>query len=490
MPSENTPNALNSNLLLQLGKVCSHMKDVIMNAGGLLLTKDPFPRIVFHGLDKETELNVAATTEQWLEGAATEIIKYVLQELEDIELKQYFKTNDKRVLKDTFITDKYDASLSLIPTNDNSKTIASILLQIILWSCISEKCNHTIVMALNGFDKKNTFKQKGTSSKTDQEKWCYGMSISIKCAVYYSCRLNANGRLNNLDKKKKKQRNGKQKLPPDILKHSTTHSLLPALFMENIITQSAYFFGILGKNAVPLDCFTKDPKYEVIMQSVRKKFNVKQDSDLHTTNVAAMAYVNHSQSVLSRRLLSYLELQRQVKKPKVPTKEQHGIVNCDILSFFIASNKETREAIRALTAGCTDKQHVTIHSNLINTGSPASSHSNGIDLEEISTPIVPATNDNSNQIKNKLNELIKLLPKFQHGKDFTVFEKIVNDFVAGVLGKAAANDTEKQIPIRMNILILCAKDLGEKEESEWPEVLGNFFVDALNKFMEKKATNF
>ena len=62
MPSENTPNALNSNLLLQLGKVCSHMKDVIMNAGGLLLTKDPFPRIVFHGLDKETELNVAATT--------------------------------------------------------------------------------------------------------------------------------------------------------------------------------------------------------------------------------------------------------------------------------------------------------------------------------------------------------------------------------------------------------------------------------------------
>ena len=565
MPAENKLNP-NTKLLFQLGKVCSHLKDVIANTGGLLLTKEPFPDISFNdgvvlGSHSEMSQGVADTTKQWLEGAIKKIVHYVKHELQDNELNGYFNTIDENVLQDSFRTStKHNASLSLIPTNSNTR--ASIFLQIILWSCISEKCNHEIIMALNGYDKRNTFKQKESSAKTEygrlQEMWCYGLSISIKYAVYYSCRLNKVGKFNTLFQKQY----NKEQLVLKILELSSTQFFLPALFMENITTKSVYLFGLLGPNAAMLDCFTTDPKHQVFLQSMKMTSNVEQDRDLHMTNVAAGTYVNHARSVLYCSLLS--DIAGQILFPEVPTKQRRTTVKCDILSFFIASNKETRVAIQTLAntenehdftihtnlinsidfeeittptvvpamndnstaihsnlintgspapshrdgidfeethddgidfkenstptvVPATNDNSTANHSNLINTGSPAPSHHDGIDFEENSTPtVVPTTDDNSNQIKNKLNELMNLFPKLNL-EDYADIEKTVNAFVVNVLGKEAANDTEKQIPIRMAMLILCAKDLSEKKESEWPEVIGNFYVDALNKSMKKKG---
>jgi uncharacterized protein (DUF2132 family) len=579
MPAENISNPNHTtNLLFQLGKVCSHMKDVIANRGGLLLTKEPFPDIAFHdgvvlgGCHHEMEERVADTTKHWLEGAIKQIVKYIKHELQDNELNGYFNTIEQNVLQDTFRSStKHNASFSLIPINSNTK--ASIFLQIILFSCISEKCNHEIIAALNGYDKKNTFKQKECSAKTEygrlQEMWCFGLSISIKYAVHYSCRLNANGRLNRLLKLKKHWNNNSEQVVAKIFKPRSTLKLLPALFMENIITKSAYLFGFLGPNAVMVDCFTLDPKHKASIQYMRMTSKVEQVSDLDMTNVAAVTYVNYAQFVLHKRVLSLIEQQQieQVKKPKVP-KRKSATVWCDILSFFIVTNKETSKAIETLnnirctedcqrgltsdavdalltfmgsshmTSSChattvpsssdktndnsitihsnlintgspgpshhdgidfeenstpavvpaTNDNSITIHSNLINTGSPGPSHHDGIDFEENSTPaVVPATNDHSNQLKTKLHELIEQLPKFKDDKDYSGIENEVKRFVVERYGEAAANNPQRNLPLGMTMLTIIANDLKKKEESEWPEVLGNFFVDTLHKSMEKKG---
>lgn len=197
-----------------------------------------------------------------------------------VQILDNLKTSD---IKDHFLNvenpfpDPKTGLATLIPKESKD---ASVMLQVLLWSCISKTCNESIVKSLKGIDANNTIPQKPTPpSEKCLMNWLQGMTCSIKGGLYY-------------------------KSAHDVITQS--------LYIEKYITRTAELFSIIGKNGIPLKSITQEPSHKSIMKNILSKANLNNNKDnyieLNMPAVATFTYID------------YLETRG---------------VSCDILSFMM-----------------------------------------------------------------------------------------------------------------------------------------------------------
>ena len=138
---------------------------------------------------------------------------------------------------------QWSGSVSLFPIRNEP---GSILVQMILWSCVSQSCYNAITKSLNDArEGKNALPQKTTSaSKQMLWTWLQSYAFCIKTSVHYSCQ--------HIERTFKEDR-GKWTL---LKNHVSNYILLETCFVNGTISRSAEVFTMIGTNAEPSDYFT------------------------------------------------------------------------------------------------------------------------------------------------------------------------------------------------------------------------------------------
>ena len=175
--------------------------------------------------------------QEWI----TETEEAVLNLLLESDLKHY-------VLHPHF-EKPFNSASTLIP---KSLDDTSVMIQMIVWSCVSEKCNDSIVRALCDSAQKITIPQN-TAPKTYNSscfKWLHEMAYCIKIAVFLSCRC-----FESMDGK-------------GIFSEKKFSTLLVEFFcIEENVSRTADFFAIIGKNDLEgLTCIPNSPQHKVLME--------------------------------------------------------------------------------------------------------------------------------------------------------------------------------------------------------------------------------
>ena len=252
----------NKNILHELGNICSTIQQKVPN--------------LFVQERKEQSILSKEEISDWAFQTVTTILDY----LKTSDLKHYFR-NVKHPFPNPNMA-------TLIP---KEQTDASVMVEVILWSCISKACNCSIVTSLKGIDEKFTIPQKHTPP-TDNclMNWLHGMSYSIKGAVY--C------------------------FSGDVNKQY--------LYIEEFIKNTAKLFSIIGKNGLPLKSVMQEPSHQSIIESLLSKSNLDKDNKIGL-NMPALATFTY---------IYYLET---------------GHDHCDILSFMLRF-KEIKEKHTLLLA--------------------------------------------------------------------------------------------------------------------------------------------
>lgn len=283
-----------SNLHEQLREMCVSMKSKInylsshSQLGEFIGTK-----ILGTDTTETLQIDNSQQLEKWISNTET----IILNHLKTSDLNQYFSKME------SFFKTKIGASTLI----KNSIKNSSVIIQIILWSCISKTCNESIVRALSGCGETITIPQK-EDPPTDKSlwKWVRGMAYCIRFAVFYSCR------------RLKASHGGSKLLDQNCV------NLIELVCIEEHVKRTSDLFSIIGKNGLPLKSVTNAPSHEVIMKDIRVKFKVDHDRDLDMSSVAIQTYLNYMKSPIHNYILH---------KPK---SDENGFVSdCDILSFML-----------------------------------------------------------------------------------------------------------------------------------------------------------
>lgn len=298
-----------SNLHEQIGDVCVSMKSKIEDLSsqcqlGELLS----PKIFVTDTTKFQLNDYSQKLGKWISKTEITILNHLKT---SSDLKQYFSK-----MESPHKTKSDASSLMKHPVNNSC-----VILQIILWSCISKTCNESIVNALYGCAETITIPQKdATPTNKSLWNWLHRMSYCIRFAVFYSSiRL-------------KTSHKGSRLLDRN---YST---LVELACMEENVKRTAELFSIIGKNGLPLKSVTNAPSHELIMKDIRVQFNVDHDRDLEMSFVARETYLNYMKSPEKNYILH---------KPKLD--ENKFAFDCDILSFML-NFEEIQKAHSALQA--------------------------------------------------------------------------------------------------------------------------------------------
>lgn len=174
--------------------------------------------------------DINCTVESWI-SETVEVIKIVTESFckeENLDLPQPFQRA---------------GSVSMFPIHNKA---GSIIVQLILWSCLSQACHNSITKCLNDASEgKYAFPQQFNSdSKGMLWIWLQSYAFCIKASVHYSCK----------DILAKVQEDGE--MLTLIGKHFSNTNILEAHVTSGIISRSSRFFTMIGTNAQPLDCLT------------------------------------------------------------------------------------------------------------------------------------------------------------------------------------------------------------------------------------------
>lgn len=276
-----------SNLHEQLAGVCVGMK----NKNLQYLTSLKLPNIVGGKVPKKSLI----VLQKWIKETEEAVSNHLLES----DLKHYIHHPN---FENPFNTQT--GASSLIPKSLQHSS--SVMIQIIVWSCISEKCNDSIVRALCDSTEKIRIPQK-TGPKSDNSscfKWLHEMAYCIKLAVFLSCRCFESMDVNGIFSDKK---------------YST---LVEFFCMKENVSQTADLFAIIGKNGLP-KLTPNSPQYKVIM--LQDKLTMARET-----------YLNYIKSG------GHIPHKSQMKKNQYYS-------GCDILSFML-NFEEIKSAHQALKA--------------------------------------------------------------------------------------------------------------------------------------------
>ena len=120
----------------------------------------------------------------------------------------------------------------------------SVIVQLILWSCLSQACHNSITNCLNDArEGNNAFPQQTNSaSKGMLWTWLQSYTFCIKTAVHYSCKYIL-----------AKVHDDGEKLTL-IRKHIYNTFIIETSIISGTISRSSGFFTMIGTNAQPLHC--------------------------------------------------------------------------------------------------------------------------------------------------------------------------------------------------------------------------------------------
>ena len=241
--------------------------------------------------------DINCTVESWI-SETVEVIKIVTESFckeENLDLPQPFQRA---------------GSVSMFPIHNKA---GSIIVQLILWSCLSQACHNSITKCLNDASEgKYAFPQQFNSdSKGMLWIWLQSYAFCIKASVHYSCK----------DILAKVQEDGE--MLTLIGKHFSNTNILEAHVTSGIISRSSRFFTMIGTNAQPLDCLT----------SPKSRPQPYGTSSAQRNNMAVAATKQFLRYLKTRQKVTFIEPLRRMIGLSEFAIETH--VTCDILTLML-----------------------------------------------------------------------------------------------------------------------------------------------------------
>jgi hypothetical protein len=211
------------NILIRIAQLCGEAKKRLKCLSSVISPPTD-------GSKKQKMKRIVQMTEHWiLESVAT--INAVTED---------FRVEEKLLLPQAF---GRGGRASLFPSTNH---ISSVLVQVILWSCLSNSCHESITKSLcdAGVSRKCVLQQNPNCvSKVMLWTWLQSCACAIKISVHYSC-------------KRAIERNKEDRVTWNLFSNLVSDTiLLEICFANSTTSRSASFFTSIGTNAQPLESF-------------------------------------------------------------------------------------------------------------------------------------------------------------------------------------------------------------------------------------------
>jgi hypothetical protein len=211
------------NILIRIAQLCGEAKKRLKCLSSVISPPTD-------GSKKQKMKRIVQMTEHWiLESVAT--INAVTED---------FRVEEKLLLPQAF---GRGGRASLFPSTNH---ISSVLVQVILWSCLSNSCHESITKSLcdAGVSRKCVVQQNPNCvSKVMLWTWLQSCACAIKISVHYSC-------------KRAIERNKEDRVTWNLFSNLVSDTiLLEICFANSTTSRSASLFTSIGTNAQPLESF-------------------------------------------------------------------------------------------------------------------------------------------------------------------------------------------------------------------------------------------
>ena len=212
------------NILTQITFLCKAVRESVSFLSSTILPKNNCPT-------KEDKDQIISKIEEWI----SKSVKVIESATEN------FRKDENLLPPKKF---QWSGSVSLFPIRNEP---GSILVQMILWSCVSQSCYNAITKSLNDArEGNNALPQKTTrASKRMLWTWLQSYAFCIKTSVHYSCK-------HIVQTVKEDPREW-----TPLKNHISNYILLETCFVNGTILRSAEVFTMIGTNAKPSDYFTR-----------------------------------------------------------------------------------------------------------------------------------------------------------------------------------------------------------------------------------------